>query len=67
MPQLHWDVTGSTVADASTQWCASGNPVLICIIGTHWNTGRQLEDNCHWIATELPLAQGRGQHVTNPF
>ena len=29
---------------AKTQWCPSGNPVLICIIGTHWNaTGRPLE------------------------
>ena len=41
------DYTGTTLADASTQWCPSANPVLICIIGTHWKTsGRPLED--HW-------------------
>ena len=46
-PQVHWDATGTTLADASVQWCPSGDPVLICIIGTHWNTtGRPLED--HW-------------------
>ena len=32
-PQVHWDATGTTLADASTQWCPSGDPVLICIIG----------------------------------
>ena len=37
-PQVHWDATGTTLADASTQWCSSGDPVLICIIGTHWKT-----------------------------
>ena len=43
----HWDVTGTTLADASTQWCPSGDSVFICIIGTHWKaTGRPLED--HW-------------------
>ena len=43
-PQLNWDATGTTLADASTQWCSSGDPGLICIIGTHWNTtGRPLE------------------------
>ena len=46
-PQVHWDATGTTLADASTQWCSSGDPVLICIIGTHWKTSRKpLED--HW-------------------
>ena len=45
-PQVHWDATGTTLADASTQWCSSGDPVLICIIGTHWETtGKPLEDN----------------------
>ena len=45
--QVHWDATGTTLSDASFQWCPSGDPVLICIIGTHWNTtGRPLED--HW-------------------
>ena len=37
-PQVHWDATGTTLADASTQWCSNGDPVLICIIGTHWKT-----------------------------
>ena len=49
-PQVHWDATGTTLADASTQWCSSGDPVLICIIGTlnHHSkaTGRPLES--HW-------------------
>ena len=46
-PQVHWDAIGTTLADASTQRCPSGDPVLICIIGTHWKTtGKQLED--HW-------------------
>ena len=46
-PQVHWDATGTTLADASAQWCSSGDPVLICIIGTHWNTTeRPLE--VHW-------------------
>ena len=53
-PQVHWDCTGTTLADASTQWCLSGNLVLICIIGTHWKTtGSTLET--HWKATERPL------------
>ena len=35
----HWtDYTGTALADAITQWCPSGNPVLICMIGTHWKT-----------------------------
>ena len=47
-PHVHWDATGTTLADASTpQLCPSGNPVLICIIGTHCKTtGKPLED--HW-------------------
>ena len=49
--QVHWDATGTTLADASTKWCPSGNPVLICIIETledHWKaTGRPLE--AHWL------------------
>ena len=46
-PQVHWDATGTTLAYASTQWCPSGDPVLICIIGTHRKTtGKPLED--HW-------------------
>ena len=37
-PQVHWDATGTTLADLNAQWCSSGGPVLICIIGTHWKT-----------------------------
>ena len=54
-PQVHWDATGTTLADVSTQWCHSGNPVLICIIGTRWKTsGKQLDD--HWKHTGNTLA-----------
>ena len=36
-----------TLADWSTQWCPSGNPVLIGIFETHWKAiGRPLE--AHW-------------------
>ena len=46
-PQVHWDATGTILADASSQRCPSGDPVLICIIITHWKTtGKPLED--HW-------------------
>ena len=48
-PQVHWDATGTTLAEASTQWCSSGDPVLICIIGTHWKTtGATSTLGCHW-------------------
>ena len=48
-PQVHWDATGTTLADASTQWCSSGDPVLMCIIGTHWKTtGATSTLGCHW-------------------
>ena len=48
-PQVHWDATGTTLADASTQWCSSGDPVLICIIGTHWKTTGAISTlECHW-------------------
>ena len=55
-PQVHWDATETTLADANTQWCPSGDPVLICIIGTHWRTtGKPLE--AHWLPTILsPVA-----------
>ena len=54
-PQVHWDATGTTLADGSTQWCPSGDPVLICIIRTHWKTtGKPLED--HWKHTGNTLA-----------
>ena len=45
----------ASLADASTQWCSSGDHVLICIIGTHWKTtGKPLED--HWKTTGSTLA-----------
>ena len=48
-PQVHWDATGTTLADASTQWCSSGDPVLICIIGTHRKTtGATNTLGYHW-------------------
>ena len=43
------DCTGTTLADAIAQWSYSGNPVLICIIGTHWKTtGATSTLECHW-------------------
>ena len=61
-PQVHWDATGTTLADASTQY-PSGDPGLICIIGTHWKTtGSTLEHTgntleTHWLPTILsPVA-----------
>ena len=54
-PQVHWNATGTKLADASTQRCSSGDPVLICIIGTHWKTtGKPLEDL--WNTTGSTLA-----------
>ena len=48
-PRVHWDATGTTLADASTQWCSSGDPVVICIIGTHWKTtGATSTLEFHW-------------------
>ena len=46
----HWTVcTGTTRADAITQWPSSGNPVVICIIGIHWKiTGATSTLGCHW-------------------
>ena len=62
-PQVHWDGTGTTLADASTQWCFSGNLVLICIIGTHWKTtGKPLE--AHWKHTGKPL-EDHWKHIGN--
>ena len=47
--QVHWDATGTTLANASTQWCFSGDPLLICIIGTHWkSTGTTSTLGCQW-------------------
>ena len=43
------DQMTTTPADASTQWCSSGDPVLICIIGTHRKTtGATSTLGCHW-------------------
>ena len=55
-PHVHWDPTGATLAGDSTQWCPSGDLVLNCIIGTHWNTiGRLLE--ARWLPTiRYPVA-----------
>ena len=55
-PQVHWEATGTTLTDASTQCYPSGDPVLICILGTHWKTtGSTLET--HWLPTILsPVA-----------
>ena len=48
-PRVHWDATGTTLADASAQWYHSGNPVFICIIGTYWKTaGDTSALGCHW-------------------
>ena len=56
-PQVHWDATGTTLADANTQWCSSGDSVLICIIGTHWKTtGATSTLACHWKPHWLMLA-----------
>ena len=54
-PQVHWDATGTTVADASNQWCPSGDPVLACIIETHWNT-TEMPQKDHWKYTGNALA-----------
>ena len=51
----HWGATGTTLADASTQWCPSDDPALICIIGTYWKTtGKPLQG--HWKTTGSTLA-----------
>ena len=46
----HWtDYAGTTLADAIDQLSSNGNPVLICIIGTHWKiTGASTTLRCHW-------------------
>ena len=45
----HWtDCTGTTLADAIAQRSSCGNPVLICINGTHWKTaGATSTLGCH--------------------
>ena len=46
----HWtNYTGTRLADGIAQLSSSGNPVLICIIGTHWKTtGATSTLGCHW-------------------
>ena len=46
----HWtNCTGTRLADSMAQWSSIGNPVLICIIGTHWKTtGATSALGCHW-------------------
>ena len=46
-PRYHWTYfTGTTLADDIAQWSSSDNPVLICIIGTHWITTRRPLEAC---------------------
>ena len=49
----HWtDCTGTTLADSIAQWSSSGNPGLICIVGTHWkNTEATSTLGLHWNKT----------------
>ena len=48
-PNVHWDATGTTRADVSSQWYPSGNPGFICIIGIHWKTtGVTNTLGCQW-------------------
>ena len=61
-PQVHWDATGTTLADASTQWCSGGDPVLICIVE---HAGRPLEPQVHWDATKTTLADTSTQWYPN--
>ena len=52
----HWkDYIGTTLADSIALLSSSGNPVSICINGTHW---KPLEPQEHWDATETTLADG---------
>ena len=55
-PQVHWDATRTTLADASTQWCSSGDPMFVCIIGTHWKTtGATSTLGCQWCSSGDPV------------
>ena len=57
----HWLMLSPSGVPVVSQWCHSGNPVLICIIGTHWKTLESqihcdasrttLPLDCHWIIT----------------
>ena len=46
----HWtDYTGTKLADGMTHGSSSSNPVLTCIIGTHWKTTVATSTlGCHW-------------------
>ena len=63
--QVHCDATETTLADASTQWCPSGDPVLICIIGTHWKTTWKLLED-HWKTTGSTLATNNSYYSCIP-
>ena len=56
----HWtDYTGTTLADALTQWSSSGNPeIIICVIE---HTGRLLDPQVHWDAIGTTLADASTQ------
>ena len=60
----HWsNYTGTTLGAAISQWCPSGNPVILCIIGRHWETtGATSTLGCHWTDyTGTTLADGKTQ------
>ena len=49
-PQVHWDATGTPLADANTQWWTSVNLHNWNTLGDHWNhkhTGMPLVP--HWL------------------
>ena len=57
-PQVHWDATGTTLSDASTQWCSSGDQVLNASLE---HTGRPIEPQVHWDVTGTTLADASTQ------
>ena len=62
-PGYHWaDYTGTTLVDAITQLCPSGNLMLICIIGTHC---KPLEPQLHWGVIGTTLADASTQWYPN--
>ena len=49
-PQVHWDATGTTLVDASTQWCSSVDLHYWNTLEDHWSqkyTGMPMEP--HWL------------------
>ena len=57
----HWtDYIGITLADASTQWFSSGNPLLICTLEDHWShTYNEMPSEPQWLMlapSEVPVA-----------